>query len=136
MGWRPAVVREGGGHKPEAELDRLSNILREFNDRFGNIEWKDQDKIERIIAEELPAKVGEDSAYRNAMANSDKQNARIEHDRALEKVMTELLADQTELFKQFSDNESFRRWLSDTVFAATYDGAGVAASNLPGLSQA
>ena len=25
--------------------------------------------------------------------------------------MTELLADHTELFKQFSDNESFRRWL-------------------------
>jgi len=35
----------------------------------------------------------------------------------------ELLADQTELFKQFSDNESFRRWLLDTVFAATYEGA-------------
>jgi len=31
----------------------------------------------------------------------------------------ELLADQTELSKQFSDNESFRRWLLDTVFAAT-----------------
>ena len=115
------VPTDGGGHKPEPELDRLSNILKEFNDRFGNIEWKDLDKIERIIAEELPAKVAEDSAYRNAIANSDKQNARIEHDRALERAMTELLADHTELFKQFSDNDSFRRWLSETVFAATYD---------------
>ena len=34
--------------------------------------------------------------------------------------MTELLADHTELFKQFSDNDSFRRWLSEMVFAATY----------------
>jgi type I restriction enzyme M protein len=25
-----------------------------------------------------------------------------------------------ELFKQFSDNESFRRWLTDTVFGLTY----------------
>ena len=31
------------------------------------------------------------------------------------------LADHTELFKQFSDNESFRRWLSETVFTATYE---------------
>ena len=54
------------------------------------------------------------------MANSDQQNARIEHDKALERAMTELLADHTELFKQFSDNESFRRWLSEMVFAATY----------------
>ena len=117
------VPTDGGGHKPEAELDRLSNILKEFNDRFGNIEWQDQDKIEMIIAEELPAKVAEDTAYQNAMANSDKQNARIEHDRALERAMTALLADHTELFKQFSDNDSFRRWLSEKVFTATYDSA-------------
>ena len=114
------VPTEGGGQKPEPEMDRLSNIIRDFNDRFGNIDWKDQDKIEKVIAEELPTKVAGDRAYQNAMVNSDKQNARIEHDKALERAMTELLADHTELFKQFSDNESFRRWLSEMVFAATY----------------
>ncbi|MEO8605175.1 MAG: hypothetical protein ABI629_21585 [bacterium] len=35
--------------------------------------------------------------------------------------MTAVLADDTELFKLFSDNESFRRWLTDTVFGLTYD---------------
>ena len=115
------VPTDGGGYKPDPEMERLSNILRDFNDRFGNIDWKDQDKIEKLIADELPAKVFGDSAYRNAIANSDRQNARIEHDRALATAMTELLADHTELFKQFSDNDSFRRWLSDTIFAATYD---------------
>ena len=115
------VPTDGGGHKPEAEMERLSNILREFNDRFGNIAWQDQDKIEKIITEELPAMVAEDRAYQNAKANSDRQNARIEHDRALERAMTGLLADQTELFKQFSDNGSFRRWLLESSFRATYD---------------
>ena len=114
------VPTAGGGHKPEPELDRLSNIIRDFNDRFGNIEWKDADKIERVISEELPEKVAADKAYQNAVANSDQQNARIEHDKALERAMTELLADHTELFKQFSDNESFRKWLSETIFEATY----------------
>ena len=51
--------------------------------------------------------------------NSDKQNARIEHDKALGRVMTSLLKDDTELFKQFSNNESFRQWLLETVFALT-----------------
>ena len=60
------VSTSGGGQKPE--MDKLSNSVREFNDRFGNIEWKDQDKIEKVIAEELPAKVAGDRAYRNAMA--------------------------------------------------------------------
>ena len=117
------VPTEGGGQQPEPEMDHLSNIIRDFNDRFGNIEWKDLDKIERVIAEELPAKVAGDRAYQNAMNNSDKQNARIEHDKALERAMTEYVADPIELFKQFSDNDSFRRWLSEMVFAATYVGA-------------
>lgn len=54
------------------------------------------------------------------MKNSDRQNARIEHDKALRRVTTALLQDDTELFKQFMDKESFRRWLTDTVFALTY----------------
>ena len=57
------------------------------------------------------------------MSNSDRQNARVEHDRALDRAMTDLLADHTELFKQFSDNESFRRWLSEMVFSITYNEA-------------
>ena len=114
------VPTDGGGQKPEPEMDRLSNIVRDFNDRFGNVEWKDQDKIEKAIFEELPAKVAGNSAYQNAMENSDEQNARIEHDKALQHAITDYLSDPTELFKQFSDNESFRRWLSETVFAITY----------------
>ena len=31
------VPTNGGGHRPEPELDRLSNILKSFNDQFGNI---------------------------------------------------------------------------------------------------
>ena len=117
------VPTEGGGQKPEPEMDRLSNIVREFNDRFGSIDWKDRDKIEKVIAEELPSKVAENPAYRNAMANSDRQNARVEHDIALQDAITNYVADHVELFKQYSDNESFHRWLSDMVFSATYTGA-------------
>ena len=121
----------GGGSKADPEMERLSNIIREFNDRFGNIEWKDQDKIQRVIAEELPKKVAEDKAYQNAMANSDRQNARIEHDKALGRAMTDLLADHTELFKRFSDDESFRRWLSEMIFAATYVATTVSSGATP-----
>jgi type I restriction enzyme R subunit len=115
------VPTGGGGHKPEPELDRLSNIIKAFNDLFGNIPWTDADRVRKLITEEIPARVAADTAYQNARKYSDKQNARIEHDKALARVMTALLQDDTELFKQFSDNESFRRWLTDTVFALTYE---------------
>ena len=117
------VPTAGAGHKPEPELDRLSNILRAFNDQFGSIPWTDADRVNRLITEEIPSRVAADTAYENARKHSDKQNARIEHDKALQRVMNALLKDDTELFKQFIDNESFRRWLTDTVFDLTYEPA-------------
>ncbi len=115
------VPTGGDGRKPEPELDQLSSIIQAFNDRFGDIDWKDADKIRKVIAEEIPAKVGADAAYRNAMQNNDERTARIEHDAALQRVMIDLLADHTELFRQFSDNPLFREWLGDTTFDATYE---------------
>ena len=114
------VPTTGGGHRPEPELDRLSNILKIFNEQFGDIPWEDVDRVRRLITEEIPAKVAGDIAYRNARENSDRQNARIEHDEALRRVMTAVLNDDMQLFKQFTDNEGFRRWLTDNVFGLTY----------------
>ena len=110
----------GGGFRPEPELDRLSNILKTFNEQFGDIPWEDADRVRRLITEEIPAKVAEDTAYRNARQNSDRQNARIEHDEALRRVMTAVINDDMQLFKQFTDNEGFRRWLTENVFGLTY----------------
>ncbi|MGC5832326.1 type I restriction endonuclease subunit R [Ralstonia pseudosolanacearum] len=110
----------GGGGGGEPELDRLSNIIKQFNDLFGNIEWHDADKIRKVIVEEIPARVAQDKAYQNAQANSGKQNARLEHDKTLNRVVLELLDDHTELFKQFSDNPNFKRWLANMVFDTTY----------------
>jgi type I restriction enzyme R subunit len=118
------VPTTGGSYKPEPELDLLSNIVKTFNDQWGNIPWTDTDRVHRLIAEDIPARVAADGAYKNAKKNNDKQNARIEHDKALARVMTAVLKDDTELFKQFSDNESFRKWLSDSVFAVNYTESG------------
>ena len=115
----PAPVTAGGG-RGEPELDRLSNILKNFNDLFGDIPWEDADRVRTLITETIPARVAEDTAYMNAQANSDKQNAKIEHDRALVRVMTAVMKDDTELFKQFMDNDGFKRWMTDTVFGLTY----------------
>lgn len=108
----------GGGGDPD--IDKLSNIIKTFNDLFGNIDWKDADKIRKVITEEIPNRVAQDKAYQNAAQNSDKENAKLEHDKALNRVVLELLADHTELFKQFKDNPNFNRWLTDTVFNTTY----------------
>lgn len=114
------VPAAGGGHRTDPELERLSAIVRSFNDYFGKIEWNDADRVERFITEEIPRLVSEDEAYRNAQTNDDPVNARVESDRALSQVMLRLIADDTQLFKEFQDNSSFKRWLAEAVFSATY----------------
>jgi type I restriction enzyme, R subunit len=79
-----------------------------------------------MITEEIPAKVAADTAYQNAQKNSDKQNARIEHDKALLRVMTGMMQVHSELFKQYMDNEAFRREMTDAVFRLTYGERGAA----------
>ena len=90
------VPTSAGGGKPEPELDRLSIIITEFNDEFGDIAWDDADRVRRMITEEIPAGVAADTAYQNARANSDKQNARIENDKALNRVILSLMKDDTQ----------------------------------------
>lgn len=108
------------GFVSEPEMSLLSTIVSQFNTLFGNISWQDKDKVVQIITHELPAKVAANKAYQNAMANSDEQNARIEHDKALQEAVLSFLKDHTELFKQFSGNPSFKHWLSGESFRQTY----------------
>ncbi|MEI6984328.1 hypothetical protein WCV48_32145, partial [Klebsiella pneumoniae] len=85
------VPASSSGGVSEPEIDRLSNIIKTFNDLFGNIDWKDEDQIHKVLTEEIPARVARDKAYQNAQVNSDRQNAKLEHDKALHRVVLELL---------------------------------------------
>ena len=111
------------GHVTPLELDYLSAILSDFNDMFGNIHWNDADNIKRQILQ-IPVMVSRDERYQNAMRNSDKQNARMESERALQQVVISIMNDNMELFKQFQDNPSFKKWLSNMTFNLTYNEEG------------
>ena len=49
------VPTAGGGGRPEPEIDRLSNILKAFNEHFGDIEWEDADRVRQMITETIPS---------------------------------------------------------------------------------
>ena len=115
------VPTGGDPHRPEPQLELLSQILASFNELFGDISWEDQDRVYQLITKTIPAKVAENPAYKNARQNSDPANAKVELAKALGQVMLSLMKDDNELFKQFTDNAEFKRWMADTVFTLTYD---------------
>jgi len=117
------VPTGSGINAREADLDYLTSIINEFNDLFGDIEWKDADNVRSQVAR-IPVMVSKDQTYQNAMRNADKQEARTESDRVLQSVIFSIMADNMELFKQYNDNPAFRKWLSDKVFDETYNKEG------------
>ncbi len=111
------VPTDAGGWTSEPELDRLSNILKSFNEQFGTL-FTDTDRVAKRIREDIAPKVAADTAYRNAKENTP-HTARLAHDQALAKVMQHLLTDDTQVYKQFVENESFKRFVGDMVYAIT-----------------
>jgi type I restriction enzyme R subunit len=111
------VPTDAHTHKSEPELDRLSNILQSFNEQFGTL-FTDTDRVAKRIRDDIAPKVAADAAYRNAKENTP-HTARIAHDQALAKVMQHLLKDDTQVYKQFVENESFKRFIGDMVYALT-----------------
>ena len=111
------VPTDAGGWKPEPELDRLSNILKTFNEQFGTL-FTDTDRVAQRIRDDIAPKVAADVAYQNAKENTP-HTARMAHDDALAKVMQHLLKDDTQVYKQFVENASFKRFVGDMVYAIT-----------------
>jgi type I restriction enzyme, R subunit len=107
------VPVSGGGRASQPELDRLSNILKGFNEQFGTM-FTDSDRIMKRIQDDIAPKVAADEPYQNAKRNTP-DTARIELGAALMRVIGPLLQDDVEFYKQFVQNDSFRRFVTDAV---------------------
>jgi type I restriction enzyme, R subunit len=105
---------EGGGKKAEPELDPLSVILKRFNEQFGTT-FGDADRILRHIRDDIAPKVAADPAFRNALENTP-HTARLAHDQALAKAAQGSIKDYTQFYKQFVENDDFKRFVGDMVF--------------------
>jgi type I restriction enzyme, R subunit len=112
----PIPVDVGGG-KEQPEFDTLENILKAFNQRFGDINWSDKDKVNEILTQQIPADMKKDERIMDAITTSpDKQNAKISSDKKVEDLMQQYLFTQTEIFKKFSTDQDFQRRYKEFIF--------------------
>jgi type I restriction enzyme, R subunit len=118
---KPIPVDVRGG-KLTPEFDTLENILTIFNQRFGDIDWTDKDKVNKILTEEIPADMKADSQIMKDISNSpDKQNARISSDKKLSDLMQRYLHTQTEIYKKFSSDKDFEKRYKEFIFDALWE---------------
>ena len=112
----PIPVGIGGG-KPEPEMDALSNIVKDFNDTYGNIEWKNRDEVQRQI-EELPARIATSVDFVNAVRNGDRQVAQITFNDDIINIVAGMLEEKTEFVQTYFANQDFQNFVNARVFQA------------------
>lgn len=88
-------------------------IVTRFNEQYGT-SFSDEDRIRRLIREEITSQVARDKRYRNARANTP-NTAAIELQAVLNRAFDPLFLDQTEFYKQFKDNPRFRNFVQKLV---------------------
>jgi len=59
----------GGAHRADPELDRLSNILKTFNEQFGGL-FDDADRVACRLRDDIAPKVAADPSFQNAKLNT------------------------------------------------------------------
>ena len=112
------------------KMDRLSSILKTFNEQFGTL-FNDTDRVAKRIRDDIAPQVAADVAYQNAKENTP-HTAHMAHGQALGKVMQHLIKDGTEVYNQFVENESFQRFVGDMVFGLTSESPTAPAGGTPG----
>ena len=102
----------GGTNQPE--IDRLSNILQTFNDRYGT-QFEDADKV-RQMAEIIAADAAKNEDFKNSMKYSDEQNARITSDKIVENELHKHINSNFNLYKLIMDNKEAKEDFSAMMF--------------------
>ena len=113
---KPIPVGTGGG-KSQPEMDALSSIVKDFNDTYGNIEWKNRDEVQRQI-EELPTRITTSVDFANAVRNGDKQVAQITVNDDIINIVASMLEEKTEFVQTYFANQDFQNFVNARVFQA------------------
>lgn len=112
----PVPVGQGTG-KPAPEMEALSNIVKDFNEQFGNIDWKNRDEVQRQI-NELPARIAGSVDFANAVKNGDSQVAQITFNDDMIAIVAAMLEEKTEFVQTYFGNKDFQNFVNARVYQA------------------
>lgn len=112
----PVPVGHGTG-KPVPEMEALSTIVKDFNELFGNIDWKNRNEVQRQI-NELPARIAGSVDFANAVKNGDSQVAQITFNDDMIAIVAAMLEEKTEFVQTYFGNKDFQNFVNARVYQA------------------
>ena len=97
---------------PLEDLEPLSQIIRELNDRFGvGLTEEDRLSIERLLG-----RIADDPALEASVRVNTPENARLTFDHVVNDRLQDMIESNFKLYKQIADDPDFGRRLLDRLF--------------------
>jgi type I restriction enzyme R subunit len=97
---------------PEEDLEPLSQIIRELNERFGT-DFKDED---RVFVDELLERLSTDAALEASVRANTPENARLTFDHVVSDRLQDMVETNFEFYKRVNDDERFAGFFLDRLF--------------------
>ncbi|MEK6815426.1 MAG: RNA-binding domain-containing protein, partial [Nitrospirota bacterium] len=107
----PVSTKQGHGTTPE-ELETLSRIIAELNERFG----LSLGPAHRVTLGQMMEKLDDDAALDAAARVNTRENVRLTFDQKVEHVIQEIVDSNFELYKRITDDRTFGEAIKNFLF--------------------
>ncbi|WP_270977597.1 type I restriction endonuclease subunit R [Campylobacter helveticus] len=108
-----------GSSKKEVELERLLNIVKAFNDKFGNIDFGTDKKITEELVE-IKDKIRENQTLKDSLG--DEQNARKLFADIFKIQYLQFYNRNKDFFTQLDNKEEFKERVSNVIYEMIDEG--------------
>ncbi len=107
----PVGTKQGHGVTPE-ELETLSRIIAELNERFG----LNLGPEHRVTLGQMMEKLDDDAALDAAARVNTRENVRLTFDQKVEHVIQEIVDSNFDLYKRITDDRAFGEAIKNFLF--------------------
>lgn len=105
--------------KKEVELERLSNIVREFNTKFGSVDFGTDEKIAKELMD-LKDDIAKEQTFRDSLG--DEQNARRLFADIFKIQYLQFFKRNKDFFTQLDNKEEFKERVSNVIYEMIDEG--------------
>ncbi|EAJ0412770.1 type I restriction endonuclease subunit R [Campylobacter upsaliensis] len=108
-----------GSSKKEVELERLLNIVREFNTKFGSVDFGTDEKIAKELMD-LKDDIAKEQTFRDSLG--DEQNARRLFADIFKIQYLQFFKRNKDFFTQLDNKEEFKERVSNVIYEMIDEG--------------
>lgn len=102
----------GWGNVKKDEIDILSNIIKDLNDRFG----KELNDIDRVKINAMTKKIDENEELHKIFLNNPKHKVYLEFSNHFDDEVLGIMQDWFEFYKKFADRPEISDYIKEKVF--------------------